>query len=149
MAGEAGDNTTPAACCGSVAVCVFARPLLARTATCSLVRRRSLGERDVLECTSPVARLNCGTLAALLHERARFALKLPAVGHPMVHAQVMRLHCGGLDGLRQTLEAERVDVHAMVHEAQARHGSLTDLPWGSIVQCVLQWSPRRRPRAAS
>ena len=48
-------------------------------------------ERDLLECTSPVARINCGTLAALLHERARFALRLPAPGRPLMHVQSLRL----------------------------------------------------------
>lgn len=144
MAGAAGDGTAPVGCCGSAAACVFARPLLAHAATCSKSQRRSLGERDVIECSSPVARLNCTTLAALLHERARFALRLPAPGHPMVHAQALRLHCGGLAGLRGVLQADRADVHEMVLAAQDRHGSLTDLPWEAIVQSLVQWAPRRR-----
>ena len=144
MAGDAGDDRAPPGCCSSAAACVFARPLLAHTATCSKSQRRSLGERDVIECESPVARPNCTTLAALLHERARFALRLPAPGHPMVHAQALRLHCGGLEGLREVLQAGPADVHGMVLAAQARHGSLTDLPWEAIVQSLVAWAPRRR-----
>lgn len=125
-------------------MCVFARALMARTATCELAERRSLGERELLECRSPVARINCGTLAALLHERARFALRLPAPGHPLMHAQALRLHCGGLQGLQRALGAARADVHATVVLAQQRHGSLTDLPWEAIVGELLQWQPRLR-----
>ena len=79
---------------------------------CELAERRSAGEHDVLECPSPVARTNCGTLAELLHERARFALRLPRPGAPLIHALALRLHCGGIAGLQLALGAERPDVPA-------------------------------------
>lgn len=124
--------------------CVFSRALLARTAACECAQRRSLGEREVLECGVPVARTNCLLLMDLLRERARFALKLPVGAAPLVHAQVLRLQCGGLDGLRQALAADQHDVHRLVALAQARHGSLTEIPWETIVQVLRDWAPRRR-----
>jgi hypothetical protein len=139
-------NSGGGACCESTAVCVFAKALLSRSSACELAARRHLGERELIECSSPVARLNCGTLAALLHERARFALRLPAPGHPLMHAQALRLHCGGLQGLRRALDAERTDVHSMVVLAQERHGSLTALPWDEIVREIIGWLPRVRRR---
>ena len=90
--------------------------------------------------------MNCGTLAALLHERARFALRLPSPGHPIVHAQALRLQCGGLIGLQQALAITQPDVHRMVGAAHERYGSLTELPWGVIVQALQQWQPRRPRR---
>jgi hypothetical protein len=143
------DEATPNACCESNAVCVFARPLLAKTAVCDLAARRSVGEREIVECSSVVARTNCGTLAALMHERARFALRLPAPGHPMIHAQALKLHCGGLIGLMHALDASRPDVHAMVGAAHERHGSLTELPWDAIVRDVVDWKPHRRRHSSS
>jgi hypothetical protein len=140
------DEPGPAGCCESRSACVFGKALLARAAACGLAVRRSLGEREMIECGSPVARLNCETLAALLHERARFALRLPVPGHPLMHAQALRLHCGGLQGLQQALAAQTVDVHAMVGLAHERHGSLTDLPWDAIVRQISQWQPRMRRR---
>lgn len=139
--------SSTSSCCDSAAACVFTRALLAHAAECELVERRSAGERDLLECPSPVARTNCATLAALLHERARFALRLPRPGAPLMHAQALRLHCGGLRGLQRSVGAERADVHRMVGAAHERHGSLTALPWESIVEAIVQWEPRRR-RAA-
>jgi hypothetical protein len=132
------------ACCGSGAVCVFAKALLARAAVCELSVRRSVGEREIVECGSMVARTNCATLAALMHERARFALRLPGPGHPMIHAQALKLHCGGLSGLKHALGAAQPDVHAMVGVAQERYGSLTALPWEAIVRDVFAWQPHRR-----
>ena len=96
----------PAAlCCDSDQACVFAKALLSHTAVCELAQRRAVAERVLVECPSPVARTNCGTLAALLHERARFALRLPPPGRPLIHMQALRLQCGGLTALQQVLDA--------------------------------------------
>jgi hypothetical protein len=138
----------PPACCESSVVCVFAKALLARAAVCELAERRALAERDIIECPSPVARTNCSTLAALLHERARFALHLAAPRQPMVHAQALRLQCGGMLGLKQALGAPQADVHRMVSLAHERYGSLTELPWDAIVQALKAWPSRRQRRTA-
>jgi hypothetical protein len=137
------------ACCESASACVFAKALLARAAMCELATRRTAGERDLVECASPVARTNCSTLGALLHERARFALRLPAPGHPVVHAQALRLHCGGLIGLQQALGAAQANVHQLVGTAHERYGSLTELPWDGIVDAIKAWQSRRPRRPAA
>jgi len=137
----------PGACCESGSACIFTKALLARAAVCELAQRRAVAERELIECPSPVARTNCGTLSALLHERARFALRLPGPGRPLIHAQALRLQCGGLQGMQQALAAPVTDVHRMVGLAHERHGSLTDLPWASIVHVVAQWQHRPRRTA--
>ena len=135
-------------CCDSAAACVFAKALFARSAQCALARRRAIAEREVIECPSPVARMNCRTLEQLLRERARFVLRLRA-GAPPMHAQALRLQCGGLQGLQQALGAPTGDVHQLVGLAHERHGSLTELPWEPIVQALVQWQPRVRRRPAA
>jgi hypothetical protein len=136
-----------AACCDSEQACVFAKALLARSARCEQSRRRGVAEQVLVECASPVARINCGTLAALLHERARFALRLPSAGRPLVHMQALRLQCGGLQALQQVLGSDERDVHRMVGMAQERHGSLTALPWGALVAALAAWQAPRRGRS--
>lgn len=131
-------------CCGVDHGCVFAKALLARVASCELADRHSQGEAVALHCRSPVARINCGTLAALLHERARFALRLPPPGRPMIHQHAIRLQCGGLVALREQLGDGEVDVHRLVGRVHERHGSLTDLPWQALVLSVVAWQPLRR-----
>jgi hypothetical protein len=126
--------------------CVFAKALLAHGARCERVERHERAERVVLECTSPVARTNCGTLAALLHERARFALRLPPPGRPLIHLHALKLQCGGLPAIRRALDSDEADVHRLVGLAQERHGSLTELPWSQIVAEIVQWQPARRSR---
>ena len=141
------DEAAPAdPCCESTAACVFAKALLARSATCELAQRRALAERELVECRSPVAHTNCGLLAALLRERARFALRLPPIGQPLMHVQALRLQCGGVNALQQVLGCAERDVHRMVGVAHERHGSLTELPWAPLVAALAAWQPPRRGR---
>ncbi len=133
-------------CCDSDRACVFAKALLSDTARCELAQRRAVAERVLIECASPVARTNCGTLAALMHERARFALRLPLAARPLTHMQALRLQCGGLTALQQVLGGSERDVHRMVGCAQERHGSLTDLPWAALVAALAEWRPSQRGR---
>ena len=141
------DAGASAGCCESPTACVFAKAMLARQAHCSLAGRHQQAERTLVVCGSPVARTNCGLLAALLHERARFALRLPPAGRPLMHHQALRLQCGGGMALRQVLEAPDGDVHDLVGLAQERHASLTDLPWDRLVPALVAWqSPRRHAR---
>lgn len=130
-------------CGDSNRACVFAKALLARAASCELASRVCLAEQELLECGSPVARINCATLAALLRERSRFALRLPAPGRPLMHVQGLRLQCGGLSALQPLLDGPS-DVHRLVLRAQELHGSLADLPWSELVPAIAAWQPRRR-----
>jgi hypothetical protein len=125
--------------------CVFQGALQARCASCDLVARRSLAEREVLVCTLPTAHINCETLTGLFHERATFPLRLHP-REPLTHATELRLQSGGLLGLQQVLAAAKADVHQMVQQAQLTYGSLTQLPWEPIVECIKSWQPRRRSR---
>ena len=133
--------------CDSDQACVFAKALLSHTAVCELAQRRAVAERVLVDCSSPVARTNCGTLSALLHERARFALRLPPPGRPLIHMQALRLQCGGLVALQQVLDAPERDVHRMVGAAHERHGSLTELAWAPLVEALAAWQPPKRGRA--
>jgi hypothetical protein len=138
------DTASAPTCCDSDTACVFAKALLARAATCHLASRHVVAERSLLECPSPVARTNCSTLAALLHERARFALRLPPAGRPLTHMQALRLQCGGLQSLQRQLQATSADVHGLVGQGQGRFGSLTELPWATMVPALAAWQPRKR-----
>lgn len=132
------------ACCAGPDACVFTKALLVGQARCGLAERQAVGERDLVTCRSPVAHHNCDTLAALLRERATFALRLPRHGAPIEHAKALRLQCGGLLGLRQALAADEPDVHALVLAAHGRWGSLLDAPWQDIVPAIVAWQPRAR-----
>ena len=141
----AADPAADSACCATGPdACVFTKALLAQKARCALVQRRTVGEREQLVCTGPVARINCATMSALMRERSTFALRLPRSGAPIEHAKALRLQCGGLAGLQQALDAPAPEVHTMVLRAHERWGSLLDAPWAEIVAAVVAWQPRAR-----
>lgn len=127
----------------AVLPCVFRGALQARQAECELARKKSLAEREELLCAQATAHINCETLERLFHERATFPLRLRP-GAPITHATALRLQCGGLHGLQAVLASPRADVHQLVRQAQAVHGSLTELPWTQIVESIVRWQPRRR-----
>lgn len=124
--------------------CAFEKALAARCADCTLAVRHALAEREAIGCASPVARCNCATFLALVSERAAFALKRPLTSGPLPHAVTMKLQCGGLRGLADSVGRAPTDLHGAVVAAQARYGSLTDLPWPAIVAAVAAWQGRPR-----
>jgi hypothetical protein len=123
--------------------CIFERALQAGCAACELAVRHALAEREAVACASPVARTNCATLLALLRERSAFALKLPPDA-AAPHAVTLKVQCGGLAGLRRSVDAGSDDVHRLVAAARERHDSLVDLAWPEIVAAVASWRGRRR-----
>jgi hypothetical protein len=126
--------------------CVFEKALLAGCGQCGKSKRLSLAERELVACSSAVAKINCQTLADLFRERATFVLHLPRVGTPMVHSKAMQLQCGGLKGL-QSVSASPLpvpDVHALVQQALDNDKSFLDLPWQDIVSGMAAWQLRKR-----
>jgi len=130
--------------------CVFERALLARHAACELAVRHQIAERESVACAQPVARALCARMEALLREKSAFALGVTGTGRILPHAMVMKIQCGGLDGLKALLDAGTVapDVRRLVRLAQERYGDLAALPFSEVVQGVAAWKARRRRAGA-
>ncbi len=128
--------------------CVFERALLARQSVCEYAVRHQIAERETVACAQPAARASCGELNGLLREKSAFALRLVDAQRILPHAQVMKIQCGGLNGLRDLLDPDALapSVHRLVRLAQERHGSLGELPFNEIVKGVAAWKGRRGRR---
>ena len=126
--------------------CVFERALLARHAVCDLAVSHQIAERESIACTQPVAHEACMRMAELLREKSSFALHLTATQRILPHAMVMKIQCGGLDGLKALLDTDALvpNVRRLVRLAGERYGALDDLPFSAIVQGVAAWKARRR-----
>lgn len=126
--------------------CVFERALLARHAVCECAVRHQIAERETIACAQPVARAACGELLSLLREKSAFALGVADARRILPHAMVMKIECGGLDGLRDALApgAPAANVHALVRAGIDTHGALADLPFERIVRGIAAWKGRRR-----
>ncbi len=129
--------------------CIFERALLARHAGCELAVRHQIAERETVACADAAAHAACAELSALLREKSAFALGLAATHGILPHAMVMKIQCGGLDGLTALLDTEATpDVRRMVVMARERYGDLAALPFSEIVQGMAAWKPRRRHSGA-
>jgi hypothetical protein len=126
--------------------CVFEKAVLSGCAICELSASHALAERQIIACTSPVARVDCGQLAALLREKSAFALRLTSTQRILPHAMMMKIQCGGLQGMRQALDpgASIPDVRRLVLKGRERFGELTALPFSEIVKGVAAFQLRKR-----
>jgi hypothetical protein len=130
--------------------CVFERALLARHADCELAVRHQIAERETVACTQAAAHAVCAELSTLLREKSAFALGLTGTPGILPHAMVMKIQCGGLDGLKALLDADAPapDVRRLVGRARERYGALAALPFSEIVQGMAAWKARRRHSGA-
>lgn len=60
----------------------------------------------------------------------------------------LRIQCGGIDGLQNTLgeRGTSVDIHQLIGEASSRFGSIAEIPYLEVIQSISRWSPRKRGR---
>lgn len=125
--------------------CVFKRALMAHQAVCEFAVRQVLAGRNSLACAQPVARASCGELNGLLQEKTVFALRRINATTASTANQTLRLQCGGLNGLRDVIDAgaPAPNIHALVRKAQERYGELAQLPFSEIVKAVAAWKPPR------
>ena len=126
--------------------CVFERALLAKNAVCEYAVRHQIAERETIACAQPPARATCGELNGLLREKSAFALRLTNAARILPHAMVMKIQCGGLNGLRDVVDpdAPAPNVHQLVRTAAERYGDLAALPYTEIIKGVAAWKGRRR-----
>lgn len=126
--------------------CVFEKALLSGVAVCECAANHALAERQLIACASPVARVDCGQLSALLREKSAFALRLTSTQRILPHAMVMKIQCGGLQGVQRVLDdrAALPDVRRLVLKGRERFGDIAALPYSEIVQGVAAFQLRKR-----
>lgn len=142
--------------------CPFERALLARCAGCSLARPVLMAEREAFGCTSAQASERCHSYRQRLREAARFALRIDGDG-PLPFGKEIRLQCGGLIGLDESLGspdddlaggangqaaplAGVADADRLLRDALGRYDSLERLPWSRIIRAVVRYQPRPAAR---
>ena len=124
--------------------CAFERALLARRAVCDLAVRHQIAERESIACAQSEAHAACSQMSGLLREKSSFALGLTATRRILPHAMIMKIQCGGLDGLKALLDpaASTPDAGRLVRLATERYGDPGALPFSEIVQGVAAWKAR-------
>jgi len=120
--------------------CPFEKSILTRCAVCAQAEKHNLAEREAVACKKSSSREQCIALHDTLREKFAFALHRKVNAGPLPHAQVMRVQCGGLKGLRYVLEGEGEveNVAALVLQARQTYGEFSDFPYEAIVHWVAE-----------
>ena len=126
--------------------CVFERALLARHAVCELAASHQIAERETVACSLAAAHADCARLSQLLREKSAFALGVTDTQRILPHAMLMKIQCGGLDGMKRVFDPDALapNVRRLLRLAQDQCGELESLPYSEIVKGVAAWKGRRR-----
>ena len=134
--------------------CVFEKALTNHRAKCSLSRHFCLADREGYSCESKEKSVKCGEVLKILREKSIFVLKLQEIDGPLPHNMEIRVQAGGLQGLAQYLQVVNDgdtgklpvvdDVSSILEQATKKSGSVDNLPFGKIIQSVVQFQGRRR-----
>jgi len=127
--------------------CAFYKAVLRRCAACSRAQKVLLAEREAVACKSPGARQRCQEVVQVMREKALFALKLTHLEGALPHGKEIKVECGGLLGLQAAIHPDEnsetvADIHALLDEAVAQHGTLDQLPYRDVVKFVVHYQSR-------
>ncbi|MDH5785727.1 MAG: hypothetical protein OEZ16_08980 [Chromatiales bacterium] len=130
------------------APCVFAKAILRRCCACSRSHKLFIAEREAVACKSPGGRQRCEEVLEILRGKAAFALKLSHIDGPLPHARELKVQCGGMLGVEESLThqpSERVDdIHTMLESAFAEYGGAESLPYSEVVRTITSFQPRNK-----
>lgn len=133
--------------------CVFEKALTNHRARCGLSRHFCLADREGYSCESAEFSRKCREFLKLLRENSIFVLKLREVNGPLPHNMEIRVQAGGLAGLAKLVDAGAGessespaldDISRILDQAQKKYDTLEGLPYGEIIQSVVQFQGRRR-----
>lgn len=130
------------------APCIFAKAILRRCCGCSRSQKLLIAEREAVACKSPGGRQRCGEVLEILRSKAGFALKLQHIDGPLPHAKELKVQCGGMLGVQESLSqtpADHVeDIHHMLEDAFEKFGSADNIPYSEVVRTITSFQPRNK-----
>jgi hypothetical protein len=130
------------------APCVFAKAILRRCCACSRSQKLFIAEREAVACKSPGGRQRCEEVLEVLRGKAAFALKLQQIEGPLPHAKELKVQCGGMLGVQESLTQESAevvsDIHQLLENAFNEYGSADTLPYSEVVRTITSFQPRNK-----
>lgn len=93
----------------------------------------------------------CYALVDTFREKSRFVLGLSHADSELTHMQLMKIRCGGLQGMQRILMNEREacgvpDVLQLIQLAEQRYGEVDAFPFSEIVSDIQNFSHRTKKR---
>jgi len=136
-------------------VCPFKKAILHAHLGCENAVRRVAAVQSSIACGDQAAQLRCRALFGDLLAASRFTLRVDGPSDSIPNGKLIRLQAGGLFGVQRLLndssmEREHADglenIHGLLDRAQARFGSLHDLPFDRVVRGITAYRVKRRRR---
>jgi hypothetical protein len=140
--------------------CVFEKALTNQQAKCALSKHFCLADREGYSCKNIESSAKCREVLELLRKNSIFVLKLREVNGPLPHNMEIRVQAGGIKGISKLIdevvpreEVQSVtrtgevivkDISGVLNQMIEKYGSLEKLPYGEIIQSIVQFKVRRR-----
>ncbi|OQW94655.1 MAG: hypothetical protein BWK79_05150 [Beggiatoa sp. IS2] len=129
--------------------CPFEKALLNTCCTCNQSQRIHIAEREGMSCLTKFSQKQCQELLVCLCDSAQFALKLRKVETLLPHGKLLKIQCGGLQGLQTAVHAELEgkpvsNVNEVVKQALLLFGEIKYFPYQEMVRFISHYRVRQR-----
>ncbi|HEY9201333.1 MAG TPA: hypothetical protein VIQ81_07055 [Gammaproteobacteria bacterium] len=131
-------------------LCPFSKPIIGNWCQCQHANldERCAGKMTCLQAHEHLA--GCYALVDTFREKSRFVLGLSHADSELTHMQLMKIRCGGLQGMQRILEESEdcsvPDVLQLIQLAEQRYGRVDDFPFNEIVCDIQNFSHRAKKR---
>ena len=122
--------------------CPMERPILTSHFRCGQAEKYLVAFREGIYCKHAVAHMNCQALSQLLRKNAQFALQLPSNEEDIPHGKDLKLKCGGLTALMESLHTADNDIHTLVSQAIETYKTLEKLPYNEMISTIQHYKIR-------
>ncbi len=130
-------------------LCPFSKPIIGNWCQCQHANldERCAGKMTCLRAHDYLA--GCYALVDIFREKSRFVLGLSHADSELTHMQLMKIRCGGLQGMQRILmdKSEAIgvpDVLQLIQLAEQRYGEVDAFPFSEIVSDIQNFSHRTK-----
>jgi hypothetical protein len=122
------------------------KAILSSRCGCEKFQRLNIAEREAAACVSVSAQKQCLELLEQLSQNARFALQQSDLNSPLAHAQMMKLQCGGLQGLQSILKQRGNinNINGLVKYIFTNFDDLKKIPYQEVVKFISHYQVRKK-----
>lgn len=127
-------------------LCPFSKPIIGNWCRCELanLEERCAGKMTCKKSDQHLA--GCRNLVDIFKEKSRFVLGLSSQEDELTHQQLMKIRCGGLQGMHRVLQGDNriPDVLETLELARKRYNNLEDFPFSEIVKDIQDFTHRKK-----
>ena len=127
-------------------LCPFSKPIIGNWCQCTQANlaERCAGKMICKQSDKYLA--GCRELVSIFKEKSRFVLGLSQHHDELTHMQLMKIRCGGLQGMHRVLSDNKhtPDVLETLELTRQRFGSVNEFPFSEIVKDIQDFNHRKK-----